>query len=410
MGLHQVQSTKMMPAMHLNPKTPRAGRTTRGTGGRSRTAVLLIAALLGGCAAAPTATELTAKAIQFANVEGAAPVSDGRAKFRAAFCASLRADGIASQDDSSCDRWLWRLPGEPAALEQDGDLASTQADVRVSAGMAVFVVTGAFSECVGEEGRPFIAGTAKLRESGVRVETIVVSGRSGTGNNAQQIAAAIERAQLPGDQGILLIGYSKGALDSLRFMVDYPVLAGRVKAVVSVAGPIFGTPLAEAVSTVYSSLVARLPYKKCPPGDGEVIRSLEPVTARQWLIDNPLPAHVRYYSLASFTTRDHIARSLVPTWKYLNRTDLLNDGQVLAADALIPGATLLGFANADHWGVAESIENVHPFLAGRPDPEPFPLEQLFTSIVRFVSSDLDSAALLQSGGSQVTPSSDREPE
>jgi pimeloyl-ACP methyl ester carboxylesterase len=372
--------------------------------------VLLIAALLGGCAAAPSATELSAKAARFSTIEGAQPASDGRAEFRAAFCASLRADGIASQDDSSCDRWLWRLPGEPVAPEQDGEPAGSQTDLRAPIGTAVFVVTGAFSECVGEEGRPFIAGIAKLRASGVRAETIVVSGRSGTSNNARQIAEAIERAQLPGDQDVLLIGYSKGALDSLRFLVDYPALAGRVKAVVSVAGPIFGTPLAEAVSTAYSSLVARLPYEKCPPGDGQVLRSLEPGTARQWLASNPLPANVRYYSLASFTTRDRIARSLVPTWKYLNRTDLLNDGQVLAADALIPGATLLGFANADHWGVAESIEDVHPFLAGRPDPEPFPIEQLFVSIVRFVSSAPVSADLMQSAEPQASASTDREPE
>jgi hypothetical protein len=398
----------MIPVMHLKLAAPWPGRTSRCAGGRNVAAVLLLAVLLGGCAAAPTATELTAKAVQFAYVEGAPPASDGRAKFRAVFCARLRADGFGSPNDSSCDRWLWRLPDEPAAFERHGEPAGSEADFKVPSGTAVFVVTGAFSECVGEEGRPFIAGAEKLREDGVRVETIVVSGRSGTANNAHQIALAIERAQLPGNQEILLIGYSKGALDSLRFMVDYPALAGRVKAVVSVAGPIFGTPLAEAVSTAYSSLVARLPYKKCPPGDGEVIHSLEPATARQWLADNPLPANVRYYSLASFTTRDHIARSLVPTWKYLNRTDLLNDGQVLAADALIPGATLLGFANADHWGVAESIEEVHPFLAGRPDPEPFPIEQLFAAIVQFVSSDTGSADLLQGNVSRVVPLTARE--
>jgi len=400
----------MIHAMHSILPATWAGRASCCAGRRSAAAVLLLAMLLGGCAAAPTAEELTAKAIQFANVEGAPPARDGRPEFRAAFCASLRADGIASPDDSSCERWLWRLPDEPARLEHVSDPAVPDTGGTVRASAAVFVVTGAFSECVGEEGKPFIAGAKRLREDGFRVETIVVSGRSGTANNAQQIALAIERAQLPDEQRILLVGYSKGALDSLRFLVDYPDLARRVEALVSVAGPIFGTPLAEAVSTAYSSLVARLPYEKCPPGDGKVIHSLEPATAMKWLANNPLPANVRYYSLASFTTRDHIARSLVPTWKYLNRTDLLNDGQVLAADALIPGATLLGLANADHWGVAESIETIHPFLAGRPDPEPFPIEQLFVSMVRFASSDTTAAVLLQDVASRVTASPDREPE
>lgn len=349
--------------------------------------MLLLVVLLGGCAAAPTATELTEKAIQFANVEGAPPASDGRARFRAAFCASLRADGVAPDDDFTCARWLWRLPDEPAAAGADREAAGPGAPRLAYTNAAVFVVTGAFSECVGEQGRPFIAGVARLRETGTRVETIVVSGRSGNGNNARQIAAAIEHAKLSENQRIVLVGYSKGALDILHFLVDFPLLAPRVDAVVSVGGPIFGTPLADAVDSAYSTLVARLPYEKCPPGDGQVIHSLKPETAGGWVAENPLPANVRYYSLAAFTTRKHIARSLVPTWKYLNRFDLRNDGQVIAADALIPGATLLGFANADHWGVAESIEKIHPFIAGRPDPRPFPLEQLFLSIVRFVLDD-----------------------
>jgi len=53
---------------------------------------------------------------------------------------------------------------------------------------------------------------------------------------------------------------------------------------------------------------------------------------------------------------------------------------------------LLGYANADHWGIAESIEEVRTFLAARPDPTPFPLEPLLRSIVRLVSDDLKRAA------------------
>lgn len=327
---------------------------------------------------------------------------DGRALFREAFCSRLRADGVASEDDSSCARWLWRLPDEPAVVVPDRELAGPGAALPAHTNAAIFVVTGAFSECVGEEGRPFIAGVARLRETGARVETIVVSGRSGTSSNARQIAVAIEQARLAEDQRIVFVGYSKGALDILHFLVDFPALSPRVDAVVSVGGPIFGTPLADAVDSAYSTLIARLPYEKCPPGDGQVIHSLDTGTAGRWLAENPLPANVRYYSLASFTTSKHMARSLALTWKYLNRIDVHNDGQVLAGDALIPGATLLGFANADHWGVAESIETIHPFMAGRPDPRPFPLEQLFLSIVRFVADDLASKDTEQSVNSLTT--------
>jgi hypothetical protein len=346
----------------------------------------LAEALLGGCASTPDARELRSTSVQIKTTEGAPAVVDRRSDFRAVFCDELRKEGLATGDDASCGRWLWRLPDEPDSRPADvGPVLSPPE-------LALFMVTGAFSECVGDAARPYIAGADRLRADGAFVETIMVGGRSGTASNARQIAAAIERAQVPSERRIIIVGYSKGALDALRFLVDFPALAGQVDGVVSVAGPIYGSPLAEMAEAPYARLLARLPYDKCPPGDGEVIRSLEPAVATQWLATNPLPTSVRYYSITGFTTRERMARSLVPTWKILNRTDVRNDGQVVAADAVIPGSTLLGYANADHWGIAESIEDVRAFLAARPDPTPFPLEPLLRSIVLFVSDDLKRAA------------------
>jgi hypothetical protein len=350
--------------------------------------------LLAGCATTPDARSLRAEPISFKTIQGAPAVQDGRARFREVFCSTMLSDGLVPGDDLSCRRWLWRLPDEPEASAAPGAAAAAQRPP------VVFLVTGAFSECVGEAARPFLAGAARLRASGARVETIVVSGRSGTASNARQIADAIERAQIPAEQTLIVIGYSKGTLDLLRSLVDFPALAGRVDAVVSVASPVFGTALADVAGPAYSSLLAKLPYGRCPPGDGQVLQSLSPATATQWLASNPLPEHVRYYSLAGFTTRKHVARALVPSWKYLNGIDFRNDGQVVAADAVIPGSTLLGYANADHWGIAETIESVHPVLVARPDPAPFPLEQLFLSIVKFVSDDLDGTGLDRHGAAR----------
>jgi hypothetical protein len=344
------------------------------------------ATLLGGCASTPDARELRSEPVRLRTTEGAPAVEDRRAEFRAVFCAELRKKGLVTSEDASCGRWLWRLPDEPGSRTAEIGSSLSQPE------LALFIVTGAFSECVGDDARPFIVGADRLREEGAYVETIMVGGRSGTASNARQIAASIERAQVPSEHQLIVVGYSKGALDALRFLVDFPALAGQVDAVVSVAGPIYGSPLAEMAEAPYARLLARLPYEKCPPGDGEVIRSLDPTVATQWLASNPLPSNVRYFSIAGFTTREHMARSLVPTWKILNRTDVRNDGQVVAADSVIPGSTLLGYANADHWGIAESIEEVRTFLAARPDPTPFPLEPLLRSIVRLVSDDLKRAA------------------
>jgi hypothetical protein len=345
--------------------------------------LLLAAALvLGGCAAAPPPAEVFTAPIQVQTIAGAPRAVDGRAAFRSAFCSMLREERLASPDDVACDRWLWRLADEPAG---DADRVILPANPEH---LEVLLVTGAFSECVGETSRPYSAGAARLRAAGANVRTIVVGGRSGTSHNARQIADSLAASQIDDDRIVLLIGYSKGGLDILRFLVDFPDLAARVDAVVGVASPMFGTPLADLAEPAYAALVAKMPYEKCPPGDGEVMASLRPDTAAGWLAANPLPHGVRFYSLAAFTTREHVARALAPFWKHLGGTDVRNDGQVVATDAVIPGSTLLGFANADHWGVAQTIETEHPVLAARQDPALFPLEQLFVAMVAFIADDL----------------------
>jgi hypothetical protein len=346
----------------------------------------IVAALLGGCASMPDARELRSEPVRFKTTAGAPAVKDRRTDFRAVFCEELGKAGLVAEDNVSCTRWLWRLPDEI-----DSRIAGAGPVLRPPE-LALFIVTGAFSECVGDEARPYMVAAEGLRKDGAYVEMIVAGGRSGTASNARQIAAAIERAQVPAERQLIVIGYSKGALDALRFLVDFPALAGQVDAVVSVGGPIYGSPLAQLAEAPYAWFLAKIPYDKCPPGDAEVIRSLDPATATQWLASNPLPSNVRYYSITGFTTRKRVARSLVPTWKILSRTDVRNDGQVVAADAVIPGSTLLGYANADHWGIATSIETVRTYLAARPDPTPFPLEALLRAMARFVSDDLERSA------------------
>jgi pimeloyl-ACP methyl ester carboxylesterase len=364
--------------------------------------LLLAAALvLGGCAAAPLPVDVLTAPMHVQTISGAPRVVDGRAAFRSAFCSMLRAEGVVPPGDSTCDRWMWRLSDEPS---DDSDRAILPANPER---LEVVLVTGAFSECVGETSRPYTAGAARLQAAGAKVRTIVVGGRSGTSHNARQIAEALAASPTDGERRMILIGYSKGGLDILRFLVDYPDLAARVDAVVGVASPLFGTPLADLAEPAYAALVAKMPYEKCPPGDGEVMASLRPEAASGWLAANPLPAGVRFYSLAAFTTREHVARALVPFWKHLGGNDVRNDGQVVATDAVIPGSTLLGYANADHWGVAQTIEIEHPVLAARQDPAVFPLEQLFVAMVAFIADDLARNAR---SGPGTVPAGEREGE
>ncbi|MBL8201626.1 MAG: hypothetical protein JNK40_11680 [Chromatiales bacterium] len=339
----------------------------------NRAAGALIGAtlFLAGCVAEPTRSDLMAGAGPLTAVP--VTVVDGRARFREIFCGVLADSGEAGAGAGDCAAFLWRLADEP-----DGTGRSLPTPDHAP---QVYIVTGAFSECLGEEARPFNGAAARLRAAGYRLATIVVSGRSGTEHNARQIADRLEAAP-PGEAGpAVLIGYSKGANDILEFLVRYPALAARVKAVVSVAGAIGGTPVTKDAAGIYDTLLRRIPSGRCAPGDGQVINSLAVETRREWLNRNPLPDHVRYYSVAAFATREQMSAILVPVWRRLLRYDLHADGQLLARDALIPGSTLLGYLNADHWSAAIDVETVHPLIGSRPDDTPFPRDVLLAAIL-----------------------------
>ena len=66
-----------------------------------------------------------------------------------------------------------------------------------------------------------------------------------------------------------------------------------------------------------------------------------------------------------------------------------NDGQLLFHDQIIPGSTLLGYVNADHWAVALALEEEWPILAGH-GGAPFPREVLFEALVLYVAEQLGS--------------------
>ncbi len=352
-------------------------RRTRAQGARPTAGAALAALLAAGCATLPDTQRLAALPGPHQSLADAAPLVDGRGRFRQIFCDVLARSGDAGRD---CDAWLWVLADEPVPPAPPAPAPGPA--------LAVYLVTGAFSECLGDEAWPFRSAAAALVDRGYRVATIEVSGRSGTAFNAAQIDAALAATPPPDGAAAVLIGYSKGTNDILEFLVRYPGRARGVAAVVSVAGPVQGTPLADMARGLYAGLVDPVMRGRCGPGDGQVIDSLTPATRTAWLADNALPAHPRYFSLASFTTRDRVATALVPAWKWLVKREPRSDGQLLARDMLIPGSTLLGYPHADHWSVALDVEDLHPRLGARRDPVPFPRAVLLEAVLLQVAESL----------------------
>jgi len=317
---------------------------------------------------------------QTMNVLDAPEIRDGRPRFREIFCSVLKEHPDRKRRE--CDELLHRLADEARRPGQPG--APSTHDAR----MHVIFVPGMFNDCASFVALPFETAVPRLRSLGYEAEILPVSGRSSSALNASRIAEFVTR--LPAsDQRLVLIGHSKGAVDILEFMGGYPELASRIDAVVSVAGAINGSPLADTASGLYHGSVRDASLPGCEPGDGGALTSLQPSQRLNWLAAHRLPQSARYFSLVAFTRTDAASIPLRPFAAALAEIDPRNDGQLLFYDQVIPGATLLGYANADHWAVAVPIEEKRPLLATFVTGHNwYPREVLVEAIVLYTAEQL----------------------
>jgi hypothetical protein len=344
---------------------------------------------LNGCAA-PTQGLLDVPATTL-SVLGTPPAVDERARFRRLFCEVLTHTGDP-QSAKECDEYLWPLPQEPI-----WNGSSRQPSLSLTHSVQVLIVGGAFGDCFPPASTPFEESVERLRGPGLSIDYISsVSGTSSSEHNSTLIAKYLSAMPSDSDRPLILIGYSKGVADILESLADKKNsdAAARVSAVVSIAGAVNGSPLAERYASLYNSVFARLVLRSCPPGgDGGVVQSLERSRRLVWLASHALPPHIRYYSVATFTSASQTARVLGHTHRLLSRIDQHNDGQLLAEDEVIPGSALLGYANADHWAIALRMEDRFPYLAHRTQGKhAFPQYALLDSILQLVQEDLEASA------------------
>lgn len=310
-------------------------------------------------------------------------IADGRARFREIWRAVRDDHGHALPEDRPCDEALPPGPGEGAPTGRPVALG------RARGGLRVVVVPGYLGECLAHVAPPFADALAHLATHGWRTATLTVSGRSSSARNARQIRDAVATMSLAPGERLLLVGHSKGAVDVLEALVAHPEIVPRVAAVVSVAGAVRGSPLADGLRPLAAALLARVPMARCGRGDGGALASLHRATRARFLATAALPPAVRWFSVAGVVRRADVSRLLRAGWERLAEIDPRNDGQVLAGDALIPGATLLGWVRADHWAIALPFSRRAPWLAATlVDRNAFPREVLLESIVRFVEESL----------------------
>jgi len=314
-------------------------------------------------------------------------IDDQRGRFLEIYCSVLEARSRQLPDTRSCDEAL-RVFGDEAAWPGE-EVELGQASRHVTA----LVVPGVGWDCFADW--LDLQGTTvdHVREFGYDAATVDVESLSSCTTNARLIRDAVLSTDPPSDTpDLVLIGYSKGAPDILEAVVAYPEIRPRIAAVVSVAGAVGGSQIAEEVTQSLLELLSHWPGSDCSKGDEGAVDSLRPATRDAWLAENHLPDEIPFYSLITVPTPGRVSSATKPFYQQLGKIEVFNDGMMMYSDQFIPGSTLLGYLNADHWAVAVPISRTHRVVGATVvNHNDYPREALLEAILRFVEEDLNAA-------------------
>ena len=203
--------------------------------------------------------------------------------------------------------------------------------------------------------------------------------RAGEGYDAHsQLRQGVDA--IPRSGTVLAMGYSKGAPDLLHAMRMFPEEMSQLTAVITWAGAVGGSYLADGIydkvrhlpleRLVPDSNLARSLQRLVPVADlrgmsrrldeydwKAAIHDLTTTASTRWLADNAAAIDeldVPFFGVAGRTTLHEVPSFEIESMIELNRHDVVNDMQLVHAQAQVPApmVTELGVVHAHHWDMS----------------------------------------------------------
>ncbi len=343
-----------------------------------------VALLLTACVSQPPPPTTEETAAEVADYIAVDKLRDDRGRFREIFCAVLEERGDNLPDYRPCDQALKNTGVETGATGAPVAMGNANSNP------LYLLVPGLGWECFSEWLDLEYSAPKHVARFGYEIRVVPVAGLSSSANNAAQINQFVE--ELPEADRVrplIFIGYSKGTPDILEALVNYPQIARKTVAVLSLAGSVKGSPLADEASQDQANLLTHVPGSQCQVGDEGAVESLRTEVRRSWLADNPLPSAVRYYSVVTYPDEERVSWVLRNSYKALSGFNPRNDTQVLIYDQIIPESTLVAFINADHWAIAVPVSRKHGFIGNTlVNHNDYPREAMLEALLRYLEEDL----------------------
>jgi len=337
----------------------------------SRFLILIVAALCAACAtSAPPPVTYSVMPAALTPVDG----EHNKAKdFARVFCSTL--PHLRDKDGHS-----W---GDCAKYLEMSE--ASEAQPPIAAPFRFLFVAGFGGDCL-KDVRAFSTSIAHLTEAHhVDVEYFAVAPFGSSPENGTSIAKHINEGWAADTtRRYVLLGYSKGAADLLEAVRVLDAPKTKVAAVVTVAGTVGGSWVPDDLRLL---MQASQPWMGpgCPGNVQDGALSLTRELRQRFLRENPLP--VPGYSIVGASTAAETSSVLRSSWKRLTVHAKEQDGQMVAWEAVLPGAKYLGAARADHWAIALPFEE-SPTPPKAVVRNHFPRDALLEAIVRFVAGDL----------------------
>ncbi|MEG3617309.1 hypothetical protein V5T82_02465 [Magnetovibrio sp. PR-2] len=320
-----------------------------------------------------------------------AALCDGRARFREIVDAINADHGARLHDHRDTADFFYDLGEEPAGKANPVDIEHTMD------GVNVIVVPGFMGECFASIVDCLTDGLSHIETFGARTSIAQVAGRGGSSHNGRILREHILNVTRDSDKRTILIPMSKGAPDTLEMLDQFPEIAERIDAIVSLVGCVGGSPLRYTVPTWLRVFLSSWPIPNCKPYGMAPAISMDPRVRAEFLERFAFPQSVKTYSVGVVTSEDQVCRGMLHPYQTLRKFDPvnghLNDSQLMLADQILPNAKFLGALNSNHVAAAMPVERSHHWFARLVagvalDKTAFPREVLVEAIVRQVLEDL----------------------